>query len=71
MRRAGHVTRTGVKNAYTVLVGRHLENLGIYGTIIIKLIFKKWDGGMDWIDLAYDRVKWRALVNVVMNLRVP
>jgi hypothetical protein len=27
--------------------------------------------GMDWIDLAQDREQWRALVNTVMNLRVP
>ena len=27
--------------------------------------------GMDWIDVAQDRDTWRALVNVVMNLRVP
>jgi hypothetical protein len=29
-----------------------------------------WDG-MDWIDLAQGRDEWRALVNVLMNLRVP
>jgi hypothetical protein len=30
-----------------------------------------WGGGIDWIDLAQDRDRWRALVYTVMNLRVP
>jgi hypothetical protein len=36
-------------------------------------IEEKWDwrGGMDWIDLAQDRDKWRALANTVMSLLVP
>jgi hypothetical protein len=48
----------------------HLEDVGVDMKIILKLI-KKWDGGMNWIDLAEDRNRWRALVNAAMNLRVP
>jgi hypothetical protein len=47
-----------------------LEDPGVDGRIILKWIFEKWDGGVDWIDLTQDRDKWRAVVNAVMNLRV-
>ena len=38
--------------------------------IILKWTFQKWDRGMDGIDVAQDRDRWRALVNAVMNLGV-
>jgi hypothetical protein len=46
-----------------------LEDPGIDGRIILRWIFRKW--GMDRIDLAQDRDRWRALVNEAMKLRVP
>jgi hypothetical protein len=48
-----------------------LEDPGVDWRIILKWIFKKWNGGIDWIDMAQDRDRWRAVVNEVMNLRVP
>jgi len=48
----------------------HLEDPDIDGKIT-ELLFRKWDGGMDWIDLARDRDWWQAFVNMVMNLQVP
>jgi hypothetical protein len=48
-----------------------LEDLGLDGRIIFKRIFRKWDRGMDWIDLAQDRDRSCALVNAVMNLQLP
>jgi hypothetical protein len=49
-----------------------MEDAGIHGRIILRCIIRKWNGGvMDWIDLARNRDKWRAPVNVVMNLQVP
>ena len=52
--------------------GDNLGDPGIDGRIILGWIFRKWDVGVgDWIELAQDRDRWRALVNAVMNLRVP
>jgi hypothetical protein len=48
-----------------------LEDLGINGTTILKQNTEiRWDR-MDWTDLAADRNKWQAVVNMVMNLWVP
>jgi hypothetical protein len=49
----------------------HLGDPGADRRIILKQIFQTWDGGMYWIELAQDRDRWRALVNAVMNTRVP
>jgi hypothetical protein len=51
--------------------GDHLGDLGVDGRITLKRIFKTCDGGMDWIEMAQDRKRLRALVNGVMNLRIP
>jgi hypothetical protein len=75
---AGHVARMGEnRNAYRLLVGK-AERKGPLGrptcrwadNIKIGLLEIDW-GVVDWIGLAQDRDKWRALVNEVMNLWVP
>jgi len=49
----------------------HLGHPG-FGKIILRWIFRKWDvGSVDWIERAQDRERWRAVVNAVMNLRIP
>jgi hypothetical protein len=53
-----------------LMEGEQLEYLGTDRMIILKWIFKKWNGGIDWIYLAQDRNRWRGLVNV-MSLWVP
>jgi hypothetical protein len=45
-----------------------LEDPGVDGKIILRWLFRKWYGGMDWLDLTHDRDRWQALVNMVMNL---
>jgi hypothetical protein len=78
MRLAGHAARMWEKtNAYRILVGKPERRRPLGGprcrwvdNIKIELREKGWDG-VDWVDLAQDRDQWRALVNTVMNLRVP
>ena len=49
----------------------HWGDPGVDWTIILRWIFRKWDVGVDWMEVAQDRDRWRAFVNAVMNLRVP
>ena len=51
--------------------GDHSEDPDVVGRIILKWTFNNWYGVMDWIDLVQAKDRWRALVNAVMNLRVP
>jgi hypothetical protein len=86
MRWAGHVARMGrggeerrreERNAYRLLVGKPegKRPLGRPGHMWVDNIRMNlgevgW-GDVDWIGLAQDRNRWRALVNSVINLRVP
>jgi hypothetical protein len=78
MRWAGHVARMGEgRKVYRVLVGKpegknHLEDRGADGKMGIRMHIREIGGGwgMEWIRLAQDRDRWRAVVNAVMNLRL-
>ena len=77
IRWVSHVARMGDRrSAYRVVGGpegkKHLEDIGVDGIIILTLILRKWDREartrLLWLRIG-DR--WPALVNAVMNLRVP
>jgi hypothetical protein len=78
MRWVEHVVHVGERRGvYRVLVGksevkRPLETPRCRWDVSIMMDLKEMGcGGMDWIELAWDWDRWQALVNVVMNLRVP
>jgi hypothetical protein len=65
------------RGIYRVLVGKP-EGKGLLGRTRrrwednIKMDLQEMGcGEMEWIDLARDRDRWRAVVNTVLNLRVP
>jgi hypothetical protein len=65
------------RNAYRILVGKPEGRRPLARTrrrwvdnIKMNLREIRWDG-VDWMDMAHDRDQWRALVNTVLNLRVP
>jgi hypothetical protein len=78
MRWLRHPARMGEKrNEYRILVGKSegKKPLGRprrmwVDNIKMDLRGRGWDG-VDWIDMAQDRDQWRALVNMVLKLRVP
>jgi hypothetical protein len=76
MRLAGHVARIWDKrNTHRLLVGKQEGSRSLVSprrldNIRIDLVEVGW-GDVDWFGLAQDRDRWRALVNSVLNLRVP
>jgi len=76
MRWEGHVACMGERGGYTdfwwgnLSEWDHSEDPCIDGQIILRWIFRKWDGGYG-LYLVQDRDRWRAVVNAVIKLRVP
>ena len=78
MRWAGHVACMGEgRGMYRVLVGKPEEKRPLgrprhrWEDDIKMDLQEVGCGGIDWIEVAKDRDRWQALVNAVMNLRVP
>jgi hypothetical protein len=76
--KTGNVARIGREEACTgfrwgkLRERDHWEDPDVDGRIVFRWIFNKQDVEvLDWIELAKDRDRWRALVNAVINLRVP
>jgi hypothetical protein len=76
MRWAGHVARMGEgRNLYRILVGNpegknYLKDQGVDGRMGSEWTSVRLVGGVEWIHLAQDRDRWRAVVNAAMNLLV-
>ena len=74
MRWSGHVASMEVSRGihlFSFLRERdNVEDPGIDGRIILRWIYRKCDGDMDWIDLAQERDRWLSFLKVVMSLRV-
>ena len=49
----------------------NLEDIGVYGRIILKWSFKTKDGRVNWVDLVKYRTRWWAVSNGAMNFPSP